>query len=82
MALLTGGDVAIRALEKKLGRPLEEDPFLSEAVRLGRERIDRAGETAAARQRCFSAVQPILRRRSFQRRIKTAFPETGGLTAF
>ena len=48
MQLLTGGDTAIRALEKKLGRPLEEDPFLSEAVRLGRERIDRAGETAAA----------------------------------
>lgn len=46
--LLTGGDTAICALEKKLGRPLEEDPFLSEAVRLGRERIDRAGETAAA----------------------------------
>ena len=48
MQLLTGGDTAIRALEKKLERPLEEDPFLSEAVRLGRERIDRAGETAAA----------------------------------
>ena len=48
MQLLTGGDTAICALEKKLGRPLEEDPFLSEAVRLGRERIDRAGETAAA----------------------------------
>ena len=48
MQLLTGGDTAICALEKKLERPLEEDPFLSEAVRLGRERIDRAGETAAA----------------------------------
>lgn len=57
MQLLLGGDIAVHALEKKLGRPLAEDPFLSEAVRLGRERIKRAGENAEA-----AAATALLRR--------------------
>ena len=39
------------------------------------------GKPRQRQQRCFSAVQPILRRRSFQRRIKTVFPVTGRPTA-
>ncbi len=57
MQLLLGGNIAFHALEKKLGRPLAEDSFLSEAVRLGRERIDRAGENVEA-----AAATAILRR--------------------
>ena len=48
MQLLLGGDSAVRTIEKKLGRPLAEDPFLREAIRLGRERIERSEENAEA----------------------------------
>ena len=51
MRLLLGDKAAIDAAEKALGRSLTDDPFLAEAVRLGRERICRAGidlETAVA----------------------------------
>lgn len=57
MQLLLGGDSAVRTLEKRLGRPLADDPFLGEAIRLGSERIDRAGENAEA-----AAATAILRR--------------------
>lgn len=57
MQLLLGGDSAVRTLEKKLGRPLAEDPFLGEAIRLGRERIARTGRNAEA-----AAATAILRR--------------------
>ena len=48
MQLLLGGASAARKHEKKLGRPLAEDSFLSEAIRLGQERLARAGENAEA----------------------------------
>ena len=48
MQLLLGGDSAVRTIEKTLGRPLAEDPFLREAIRLGRERIERSEENAEA----------------------------------
>ena len=48
MQLLLGGDSAVRTIEKKLGRPLAEDPFLREAIRLGRERIERSEENTEA----------------------------------
>ena len=48
MQLLLGGDSTVRTIEKKLGRPLAEDPFLREAIRLGRERIERSEENAEA----------------------------------
>ena len=57
MQLLLGGDSAVRTLEKRLGRPLAEDPFLGEAIRLGRERIARTGRNAEA-----AAATAILRR--------------------
>lgn len=46
MQLLLGGISAARALEKRLGRPLAEDSFLAETIRLGQERLARAGESA------------------------------------
>ncbi len=47
MQLLLGGTSAARALEKRLGgRPLAEDSFLAETIRLGQERLARAGESA------------------------------------
>ena len=47
MQLLLGGTSAARALEKQLGgRPLAEDSFLAETIRLGQERLARAGESA------------------------------------
>lgn len=46
--LLLGGKPAAHTLEKKLGRPLSADLFLSEAIQLGQERISRAGENAEA----------------------------------
>ena len=56
MRLLLGDSSAVDAVEKGVGRRLTDDPFLSEAMQLGRERISRAGldaetEIAAARLR-------------------------------
>ena len=48
MQLLLGDESAARALENRLGLSLTDDPFLSEAIRLGKERIARAGEIAEA----------------------------------
>lgn len=46
--LLLGDCSAAQSMEKKLERPLAADSFLSEAIRLGQERIIRAGESADA----------------------------------
>ena len=56
MRLLLGDSSAVDAVEKGVGRRLTDDPFLSEAMQLGRKRISRAGldaetEIAAARLR-------------------------------
>lgn len=48
MQLLLGDCSAAQSMEKKLERPLAADSFLSEAIRLGQERIIRAGESADA----------------------------------
>ena len=48
MQLLLGDRSTARSMGEKLERPLTEDSFLSEAIRLGQERITRAGENAEA----------------------------------
>ena len=48
MQLLLGNRSAAQSMEKKLERPLAADSFLLEAIRLGQERITRAGESMEA----------------------------------